>query len=178
MTINSKLLERLSNLAVIAAALALIGFLAGRAWTEHGKNSNGDLTGKTIALATLTSAPASLNLVLALSTTCHFCAENAAFYRRLAELRQPGNVALITIFPQPESEGRAYLNDIRVISDLCTSHPLSKYGIYATPTLLLVDSNGRVQRAWTGALQDVQQKEVLELVGRTQNVGTTTGNSN
>ena len=40
------------------------------------------------------------------------------------------------------------------------SAPLNATGVSATPTLLLVDGHGKVEKAWIGKLDDVGQKQV------------------
>src|SRR5205823_5879435 len=46
-------------------------------------------------------------LLLALSTTCHFCSESAPFYQQLVNTKS--DTQLIAVLPQAVEEGRAYL---------------------------------------------------------------------
>jgi hypothetical protein len=41
---------------------------------------------------------------------------------------------------------------------------LDSIGVSGTPTLLLVDSNGKVQQAWVGKLDDQGQRQVQSYV--------------
>ena len=97
-------------------------------------------------------------LVLALSTTCHFCTESAPFFRRLGEEKEVKTVAAL---PQSVSEGKKYLAGESVHVDEVRQVSLNGLGIMATPTLLLVNEAGVVTDVWVGKLQPDQENEVL-----------------
>jgi hypothetical protein len=101
-------------------------------------------------------------LLLAVSSTCHFCTESAPFYQQLA--KQHGQTRLIALLPQPIVEGRQYLDGLGVTVDEIKQAPLSSININGTPTLMLVDGDGVVVKTWIGKLQDEQQQEVLKRV--------------
>ena len=86
-------------------------------------------------------------LVLALSTSCHFCTESAPFYRAL-EKTKPPNVQLVAILPQEPDESRNYLTKRGLhLSDIAKAS-LASIGVNGTPTLILVDKNGLVKQSW------------------------------
>jgi hypothetical protein len=97
-------------------------------------------------------------LVLAISTTCHFCTESAPFFRRLGEEKDVKTVAAL---PQSVSEGKKYLAGESVHVDEVRQVPLNSLGIMATPTLLLVNEAGVVTDVWVGKLPPDQENEVL-----------------
>src|SRR5437867_3450048 len=83
-------------------------------------------------------------LVLALQRGCHFCAESAEFYQRLAQVAATKGVKLIAVLPQPATEGRDYLNTLAVpITDIRQA-ALNSLNVSGTPTLILVDDKGQV----------------------------------
>lgn len=100
-------------------------------------------------------------LVLALSSTCHFCTESAPFYQRLG--KEEG-VRLIAVVPQDVTEGRAYLDRVRVPIGDVRQMPLDAIGVEGTPTLFLVDNEGRVSGKWVGKLSPDGESELLEQV--------------
>jgi hypothetical protein len=99
-------------------------------------------------------------LVLAVSTTCHFCRESEPFYRRLQ--REVGQrVKMVAVLPQAEDEGAQYLKDAGISADSIRQVALSDIGIRGTPTLVLVDARGNVTGVWRGKLQPGQEEEVF-----------------
>ena len=98
-------------------------------------------------------------LLLALSTTCHYCTRSGPFYRRVVKER--GGTQLVALLPQGADEGQAYLRELGVdIADV-RNVSLGELGLSGTPTLVLVDGGGRVADVWVGALPPDKQDEVL-----------------
>jgi thioredoxin-related protein len=161
MATHSKL-EALSNIAVIVAAVALCVVLVRNQWPSAQPGSPAALEGSTINIASLISAPAKRNLVMVLSQTCHFCEKEMPFYRSLGELDLAGKASLVVVFPPNEPEPAKFLAARSVRADHVVNSPLSGLQIPGTPTLLLVDAKGKVERAWVGALPPDKHKEVLE----------------
>lgn len=102
-------------------------------------------------------------LILAISSSCHFCSESGAFYKRLVEDRK--GTRLIAAFPQPVQEGQDYLKQLGVAVDEVRNLDFSAIGVQGTPTLLLVDSAGVVKNSWVGKLSSEQEIDVLNAVG-------------
>jgi hypothetical protein len=98
-------------------------------------------------------------LVLALSTSCHFCTESAPFYRQLK--REGNDARLLAVFPQAASEGEAYLKKLAVPVDEVRQVPFDLLNVRGTPTLVLVDSGGEVKDTWVGKLPPNQEGQVL-----------------
>jgi hypothetical protein len=101
------------------------------------------------------------NVVLVLSTTCHFCKESSGFYRKLIEDCR-SHARMVAFFPQTPEEAQAYLRAEDVQVDEVKHADFQSLQIGGTPTLLLVDSNGVVQKVWLGKLSEVKEKEVLD----------------
>jgi thioredoxin-related protein len=98
-------------------------------------------------------------LLLALSTSCHFCTESAPFYRRL--MKEHGDTRLVAVFPQENGEGERYLSNLGVRVDEVEQASFGDPGISGTPTLILVDSGGKVIGKWEGALPPTREGEVI-----------------
>lgn len=157
-------LERLSNLAVIAVAVVVVAafvrheFLPRKSLAPVTAQS---FVGKHIQLAGLPPSAGGRRLLLGISTTCHFCAENADFYRTLSGARQQDGLQLVALLPEPSPESTAYLQNKGITVDRVLSEPLADANIDSTPTLLLLDSTGTVKQAWIGALNKRSQQDVL-----------------
>ena len=93
-------------------------------------------------------------LVFSLSTSCHFCTASAPFYRKLAgktATKTLGGVRIVAVLPENAVDAESYIrNTLGVSFDSVVRGSLSN--VVATPTLLLLDSNGIVMAAWVGLL--------------------------
>jgi hypothetical protein len=98
-------------------------------------------------------------LVLAISTTCHFCTDSVPFYRKLGAAEK--DVKMVAVLPQPVAEAKQYLGSAGVHVDEVRQVPLNTLGVMATPTLLLVNDVGVVTDIWVGKLQPDQETQVL-----------------
>lgn len=103
-------------------------------------------------------------LLLVLSTTCYYCTESAAFYRRLQQ--ESGNAHLVAVFPQSVSEGEAYLKKLAVPVDDVRQVTVDSLNVRGTPTLVLVDSTGEVKDSWVGKLPPNQEAQVIARLNR------------
>ncbi|MBC7932778.1 MAG: thioredoxin fold domain-containing protein [Rubrivivax sp.] len=130
----------------------------------------GTQSGKKINLPEVDWQNNGQTLLLALSTSCHFCTESAAFYRRLKQ--ESGNTHLVAIFPQPSSEGEDYLKKLAVSVDEVRQAPFESLDVRGTPTLIFVDGNGEVKDSWIGKLPANQETQVLNRLQQKQGLKT------
>jgi hypothetical protein len=154
------------SIAVVALLLSVVllkSYLLTKstapATEEREAAGNEPRLGQALAVPDVDWAKNGQTLILALSTTCHFCTESAPFYQRLASER--GNIRLIAVVPQPASEGRDYLDRLGVPLDEVQQASLKSINVRGTPTLLLVDGKGVVVQEWEGKLPAEQEAEVL-----------------
>lgn len=160
----TKRIELLANLAIIVVAILL-----GVALVKHylsPQNSTPPASASVITPGTKLSLPdltgTNKTLIMALSTSCHYCTESAPFYKRLAEERGKNvNVKLVAVFPQAIADGKEYLNGLQVSVDDVRQSRLDSLGVIGTPTLILVNNQGMVQDSWRGRLNQDQEAEVL-----------------
>ena len=178
-----KKLEVLANIAVVITSLVLCSVLVKKYFFSASKHEasvqaspatspvSNSLRRPSIEAGTKISLPgidwskSTRTVVLALSTTCHFCSESAPFYQELQQQKRD-DVRLVALFPQPVEESHAYLNRLRIgINDIVQS-PLSSVGASGTPTLLLIDNRGAVVDSWVGKLTDVAAEQVRAQVSK------------
>jgi thioredoxin-related protein len=119
--------------------------------------------GKTIHLPGVHFRAQRDSLVLGISTSCHFCNESMPFYKGLAN-QLKGRLDLVAVLPQAQTEAENYVKAAGLSEARVVSSNLGSIGVYATPTLLLVDSTGKVKSEWVGKLDDATQKKVLATV--------------
>lgn len=161
--LKSKKLEQYSNIAVIVVAIIFIAWFAETRFAVHKAPAPvASPIGKKISLASVSLAPE--NVVLGLSTVCHFCQMNTGLYKRLAGMQERGKISVIAVIPQEESEAKEYLAKDGLETNLLAGRSLSDFYINGTPTILLVDSKGIVRKAWMGALNQPQQNKVVDAI--------------
>lgn len=159
-----KILERAANLATIAGVavflvLVLRGELAKRRAPDMSPNA---FVGKTVRLPGVSFPQPRASLVLALSTSCHFCKESLPFYKDLAD-QATGRVNVVALLPQSQAEAQSYVQEAGVKATQVVSSSLDSIGVNATPTVLLLDGTGKVQGAWVGLLDEKAQRNLLAM---------------
>jgi hypothetical protein len=106
-------LERSSYLAVIACSLTIAAAVLHNQKSQNKYRDDGvrtsALDGKHIALNGVDWKANSKTLVLALSTSCHFCSASAPFYRKLVDFQQGHpRLSIVAVLPQPVTEAEKY----------------------------------------------------------------------
>jgi hypothetical protein len=163
-------LETIANLSIIVAALMFCATISKDRWLSKPASTSGSsagtessLKGTQLKLSGVKWDQADKTLVMALSTQCHFCQESAPFYKELtaSPAVKAKRVAIVTVFPQQQGEAETFVKGNQMYADNVLSMPLQLLGTSATPTLLLVDRTGKIERLWIGVLSRSQQKDLL-----------------
>jgi len=163
--------ENAANIAIVVGVLVFLGVVARN---EFGKPKQADMSakaliGQTVAIPGIHFSTQQSSLVLAISSTCHFCKESLPFYRDLVT-KTEGKVRIVAVLPEPQAEAEAYLQQAAMASVKVVSAQLDSIGVHATPTLLLLDDHGKIQNAWIGKLDGKGQQEVLTSVGHNNSI--------
>jgi hypothetical protein len=163
----ARTIEVIANVAIIFVALSLgIVLISRTVKSYHAPSTQSANTqwGKEqkIQLPGVDWSKNEQTLVMAISSTCHFCTESAAFYR---DIRARTHVHTVAVLPQSINESRDYLSNLGVQVDEVLQAPLSSIDVNGTPTLMLVGRDGTVIRTWIGKLPPESEKEVLLSVG-------------
>lgn len=163
-----KILEMGANGAIILTAILLSVVLVktylGQAPQKKDQPSPPPVTQKLLQKGDVLNIPKvnwrnGKTLLLALSSSCRFCTDSAPFYRRL--MKDRGETRLVALFPRGSGEGESYLSNLGVKVDQVEQASLEELGISGTPTLILVDTGGKVIRKWEGALPPTSESEVI-----------------
>lgn len=115
--------------------------------------------------------PADYTLLIFLRSTCRYCTESMPFYSKLKEVRDRGavSVRLAALAAEPPEILDGYLSAHKVAVDstiALSPAQFSEFRVRGTPTLILVDRENVVRRAWIGLLNPAQEAEVLSAVER------------
>jgi hypothetical protein len=159
---TARKLEIAANIAIIVVALGLVVVLVRNYRADRNQAQHQKVTvGTKFALKNANWQSGGKNLVLALSTTCHFCTESAGFYQELLKHCQAGRVHTIALLPQPSAEADAYLSRLGIKVDEVRQVALPDISVTGTPTLVLIDQQGAVKAVWYGKLTPSKEQEVL-----------------
>lgn len=105
-------------------------------------------------------------LVVALAPTCHFCEESMPFYKRLVEERNRKGSKVKVIAAVGREDAKAdeqqKLTSAGVQPDAVVVLPFDAIKLRGTPTIVLVDNQGEVQKVWIGKQPASGEEEILE----------------
>jgi thioredoxin-related protein len=160
-----KLLDKAANVAIILGVTVFVAVIVHDEFLKPKApdNSPRALVGTSVTLPDLQLNPSHNSLLLAISTTCHFCKDSLPFYKELAAKTQ-GKVDMVAVLPQPVDEAQTFLQNAGVPAAKIISAKLSAIGVRGTPTLLLVDSKGKVQEEWQGFLDEKKKQQLYARV--------------
>ena len=167
-----KRLELVANLAIIIVAIVFGIVLVKRYLIAQPANVASNRSSTESHLVERINLPGvdwsqRATLVLAISTSCHFCTESAPFYRDLAHAHE--GVRLMAILPQPIEAGKHYLDTLGVQVDEVLQASLNEINVNGTPTLLLINREGTVVGKWVGRLPAEREVQVRYALSSTTN---------
>lgn len=101
-------------------------------------------------------------LLIAVRKGCVYCERSYPLYRRLENLERDNQLKahLLMVMPDDAVNGSALLSSQQIASESITNVPLNDIKVAGTPTLLLVDANGRLLQSWVGEL-DASKADAL-----------------
>lgn len=156
-------LEITTNIAILSFSLAVGGLLARNYFQPKPQQrpERKALVGTKLRMPDVVWNSSAKTVVLAISTQCHFCSDSIPFYQKLTQLAAGKHTRIVGVLPQPEEESKRYLTGNRIAVAEVHRLSLGAVGIEGTPTVLIVDSEGRVTREWVGKLDAEGEKQVL-----------------
>jgi hypothetical protein len=124
-------------------------------------------------LKAVVPAGSSRALVVAVQPGCHFCNDSMAFYKQLLDQRnqQASKVKFIAAVPANDkpAEAKKLVSDeaekfaaVGAQPDNMVNIDFNAIKVPGTPTLMLVDNNGKILNVWVGKLDSGGEKEVLK----------------
>jgi hypothetical protein len=105
-------------------------------------------------------------LLLALRKGCHFCEDSMPFYRELLKAEKSGGskAHLVSVLPDGEVDATRLLQDAQLDMPVVAPFQLQRLHISGTPTVVLVDGNGRVENVWVGEQDAAGQQAILDAI--------------
>jgi thioredoxin-related protein len=162
-----KHIEKIANLAIVVAVIVFLIAVARGNLLQRSKTLPGPVpTASAAQVGSMVSLPGVRfsaqhdSLLLGISTTCHFCKDSLPFYKQLAAQLQ-GKVDIIAVLPQAQPEAESFIKEAGLNGVRVVSADLSNIGVHGTPTLLLVDTKGKVKATWVGKLDTAHQQQAI-----------------
>ncbi len=124
-------------------------------------------------LKALVPAGSNRALVVAVQPGCHFCNDSLPFYKTIIDQRNQKNspvkfIAAVPTNDKPEDAKKLVDDESQKFAgagaqpDGMVNIDFAAIKVPGTPTLLLVDNNGKVLNVWVGKLDAGGEKEVLK----------------
>ena len=169
-------LDTVANIAIIlvcaiaAAVLVRNQFFPPRAPGAPPQAEKGETYAQ---LKGVVPAGSSRALVVAVQPGCHFCNESMPFYKHLLDQRnsQASKVKFVAVVPandKPEDAKKLVDDEQQKFAsagaqpDSMANVDFNAIKVPGTPTLMLVDNNGKILNVWVGKLDPSVEKEVLK----------------
>jgi len=156
--------EAIANVAVILVALAVGYVVLARYAAANRAPMSVEAGDRLDKVPGLDWKQHERTLVLALNTGCHFCEESGPFYQKLAVAQEQGGIDLgvVAVFPNDAEMVRQFMTKDNLHIRSVAATPLENLRVSATPTLILVDKDGRVERSWIGLLSPPEELELFK----------------
>lgn len=165
-------LEIASNVTIIVVGVLVVGIIG---WNIYLYNQNtppsnpalqaGIIKGQILpGLSDLDYAKSDRTLLIAMSTKCIHCKESVPFIKKLTEESPKFKVKtqILSLFPNSENEVKTFSEEHQLQISTKAAVQLTSMNVTGTPTMVLIDSSGKVLDFWVGAIPEKDQQEVLK----------------
>lgn len=163
-----KHLEVATNIAVLLVAVVVLITFAWKFLAGSPKPKLQSGLQKGVAFKQLSGIPygdSPQTLFIAMSTKCHYCDESVPFYKHLVEIQRGNSTTrLIALFPNTQSEVNQYVKDRQLDLNTIAAVDFNALNVSGTPTMILIDRNGKILDFWVGKLLEGDQLQVVKAV--------------
>lgn len=160
-------LEVVTNIMVIAGVLVFGGVLYWL-YTNHAKSlPEAPAVGTVLpALPGYSWDGHSQSLLLALRKGCHFCEDSMPFYRELLKTEKSGGskARLVAVLPDSETDATRVVRDAQLDVPMVAPFQLQEIRVTGTPTVILVDGKGTVEKVWVGEQDAAGQQAIRDAI--------------
>ncbi len=158
-------LEKIANAVIIMVCVVALYALVDQTIAMKSKQiSTTNIIGKPIKLSSLRGVHAKpLTVVLAMSSTCHYCLDSLPLYEKISQGRKNtggSRFDFVVVSPEPTGQMAKFLADHHIEADQVLQAPPTSIGVLGTPSILLVDSGGVVRRVFAGKLAASKEAEL------------------
>jgi len=159
-------LEAIANVTVILVALAVGAVVLARYSASYRTPRSATAGDHLAKIPGLDWNQHRRTLLLVLNTGCHYCQDSVPFYQKLAQAQRPDgdDLEIVAVFPNEAEMVHQFIAHVGLSIRSVPSVALDRLRVDATPTLILVDQEGRIERAWVGILTSRQEMDLLKVV--------------
>lgn len=166
-------LEKITQSFLIAVCVVSLVVLVEHNFLGNGAGAGSlDAYADTLAGQRETSIPPAVwqaspvHVVLLLNSTCRFCDESMPLYQKFAALRREYGVrfSLVAVGAEPPDVLREYLRQNKINVDSVLQVRSGFATVRFTPAVFIVNSQGIIQKAFLGKLNEGSEKQLLQLV--------------
>jgi thioredoxin-related protein len=164
-------LDTVANIAIIVTCAVALALMVNRYFFNKpaplpGAPPQAEVGEQFDQLRQVVPAGSEQALVVAVSPGCHFCNDSMPFYKRLIDERnQKGSgVKIIAAVPAEEAKAEEAQKFAAVGAqpDQFVHVDFASIKVPGTPTILLVDKQGKVLNVWVGKQESGGEEEILE----------------
>ena len=169
---QSKLKNSLETITNLAVLLAASGVLIALSWGYFAQSQTplavaGMQRGQSLAqLPTVDYAGKTQTLLIAMNTQCQYCTESVSFYNTLADRVRPGSkgTRIVAVFPNKKDEVQKYVDSNGFRLETLADVDFATLNVSFTPTVMLVDSHGKLIDFWIGKVSTDIEQQILSTV--------------
>jgi hypothetical protein len=150
-------------LVVLAATTLPLLVPSMRTWISFGRSSAGYRVGDRIEIAGSPYRRASRTVLIFSRSSCGACQSSKRLFTSLvSDLSAASNVAAVLVTPDSlvEEETR-FAHDVGIPADRVLRTDLNNFNLRMVPTLVVVDSEGRVLKVHEGILTEAVRHELV-----------------
>jgi hypothetical protein len=170
----NEFLDRASHIVFMLTCVALVALGGIKVWDDHsartalapvGAQENPLPPGtKLAALDGVSYATSNVTVAIIVQSECRFCTASMPFYLKLAKMRAAKRLQLVAISRESVATTTNYLKAHGLQVDAAAMLTGSEIPTTGTPTLVLVNKSGVVERSWLGQLSSNQERDVVERI--------------
>jgi peroxiredoxin len=158
-------LEKASNVAILVMAVVVIGKFAVDAFHRTSKPAEPYAHGDTIKdTPHLKLVAAPLTLLMVTTSHCGYCTASMPYFEALTAAAGKAGTRVVAVTSEEPATNGQYLSEHKVRFDAVVSAKDNSIRYRGTPTVIVVDHDGKVQRAWTGKLNGDREAEILAAI--------------
>jgi hypothetical protein len=107
-------------------------------------------------------------VVLFINSSCRYCTDSMGFYKRVLELSTRGDIAVRVVAAsfEPVERTAAYLKGYDINVHQIVSLTTQQTRLRSTPTLLLIDREGKIEKTWVGLQSPDGEAEIIAVLRR------------
>lgn len=163
-------LEIATNVAVLLVAMVVLATIASNLLAPSVSLEGGLRKGGAFPqLPGVDYGKSSKTLLTSLSVRCDYCSESLPFLKEVARIHADAAnaVRIIAVFADPESEVKRYIDQRQLNFPAVSGADLKTLNLSATPTYVLVDSNGRIVDFWIGKPSTDVEQQIVKAITST-----------